>query len=98
MVAPTTDDNRLQDIVKISNGFLYQVNVAGVTGVKSANQTDVESFIKRIQNLTKIPICSGFGIKSTEDAVKIAKTGCQGVIVGSAFAVSYTHWRCRRRG
>mgnify|MGYP003331704811 FL=1 len=74
-----------KDIVKISNGFLYQVNVAGVTGVKSANQTDVESFIKRIQNLTKIPICSGFGIKSTEDAVKIANTGCQGVIVGSAF-------------
>ena len=50
LVAPTTDDNRLKDIVKISNGFLYQVNVAGVTGVKSANQTDVESFIKRIQN------------------------------------------------
>ena len=85
LVAPTTDDNRLQDIVKLSSGFLYQVNVSGVTGVKSANQTDVESFVKRIQNLTKIPICSGFGIKSPEDAIKIAKTGCQGVIVGSAF-------------
>ena len=85
LVAPTTDDNRLQDIIKISSGFLYQVNVAGVTGVKSANETDVESFVKRIQGLTKIPICSGFGIKSPEDALKIAKTGCQGVIVGSAF-------------
>tara|TARA_Y100001936_G_C15923475_1_gene585390 strand:+ start:63 stop:866 length:804 start_codon:yes stop_codon:yes gene_type:complete len=85
LVAPTTDKSRLRDIVKISSGFLYQVNVSGVTGVKSANQTDVKSFIKKIQDLTKMPICSGFGIKSPEDAIKIAKTGCQGVIVGSAF-------------
>ena len=85
LVAPTTDKSRLQDIITISSGFLYQVNVSGVTGVKSANQTDVKSFIKRIQDLTKMPICSGFGIKSPEDALKIAKTGCQGVIVGSAF-------------
>ncbi len=85
LVAPTTDKSRLQDIITISSGFLYQVNVSGVTGVKSANQTDVKSFIKKIQDLTKMPICSGFGIKSPEDAIKIAKTGCQGVIVGSAF-------------
>jgi len=85
LVAPTTDDRRLQEIVKISSGFLYQVNVTGVTGVKSANEADVENFVKRIQALTKIPICSGFGIKSPEDAIKISKTSCQGVIVGSAF-------------
>ena len=34
LVAPTTDDNRLQDIIKISSGFLYQVNEAGFKGVK----------------------------------------------------------------
>ena len=61
------------------------MNVAGVTGDKSANETDVSNFVKKIQKLTKLPICSGFGIKSPEDAIKIANTGCQGVIVGSAF-------------
>ncbi len=85
LVAPTTDDKRLKEIINISSGFLYQVNVAGVTGVKSANETEVSNFVKRIQKLTKLPVCSGFGIKSPEDAIKIAKTGCQGVIVGSAF-------------
>ena len=85
LIAPTTDDNRLKDIVKISSGFLYQVNVSGVTGDKSANETNVSNFVKRIQKSTKLPICSGFGIKSPKDAVKIANTGCQGVIVGSAF-------------
>ena len=85
LVAPTTDDNRLKDIVNIASGFLYQVNVSGVTGVKSANEADVTNFVKRIRNLTDIPICSGFGIKSPKDAKKMANSGCNGVIVGSAF-------------
>ena len=57
----------------------------GVTGDKSANEADVKNFVKRIRNLTDIPICSGFGIKSPEDAKKMANSGCNGVIVGSAF-------------
>jgi tryptophan synthase alpha chain len=85
LAAPTTDDKRLKDIVNIASGFLYQVNVSGVTGVKSANENDVANFVKRIRNLTDIPICSGFGIKSPEDAKKMANSGCNGVIVGSAF-------------
>ena len=85
LAAPTTDDKRLKDIVKISSGFIYNVNVSGVTGVKSANEADVANFVKRIKNLTNIPICSGFGIKSPEDAKKIANSGCCGVIVGSTF-------------
>jgi tryptophan synthase alpha chain len=85
LVAPTTDDNRLKDIVNIASGFLYSVNVLGVTGVKSAKETDVANFVKRIRNLTDIPICSGFGIKSPEDAKKMANSGCNGVIIGSTF-------------
>ena len=33
LAAPTTDQKRLEDIIKISSGFIYQVNVSGVTGV-----------------------------------------------------------------
>ena len=43
------------------------------------------SFVKRIQKLTNIPVCSGFGFKSPEDAKKVANSGCNGVIVGSTF-------------
>jgi len=85
LVAPTTDDKRLKDIINISSGFIYQVNVAGVTGVKDAKNEDVSNFVKRIKKLTNIPICSGFGIKSPEDAKKIADTGCDGIVIGSAF-------------
>ena len=85
LATPTTDDKRLEDIIKISSGFIYQVNVSGVTGVKSATESDITNFIKRIKNLTNIPVCSGFGIKSPEDAKKVANSGCNGVIVGSTF-------------
>ncbi len=85
LAAPTTNKKRLEDIVKISSGFIYQVNVSGVTGVKSANETDVANFFNKIKKLTNIPVCSGFGIKSPEDAKKIANSGCNGVIVGSTF-------------
>ena len=81
LIAPTTDDERLQNIIKISSGFLYQVNVSGVTGVKEAKNEDVNSFIKRIKRLTDLPVCSGFGIKTPEDAKNIAKSkwliGCK---------------------
>ena len=35
--------------------------------------------------MTDIPICSGFGIKTPVDAKKIANSGCDGVVIGSAF-------------
>ena len=85
LVAPTTDNQRLQNIINISTGFIYQVNVTGVTGVKEAKNTDVSNFIKRIKKITDIPICSGFGIKTPEDAKNIAKTGANGIVIGSAF-------------
>ena len=85
LAAPTTNQKRLEDIIKISSGFLYQVNVSGVTGDKSADENDVVNFVNRIKSLTNIPVCSGFGIKTPEDAKKVANSGCNGVIVGSAF-------------
>ena len=85
LVAPTTNNKRLKEIVKISSGFIYQVNLSGVTGVKLANQEDVNNFVKKIRDITNLPVCSGFGIKTPENAKNIAKTGCDAVVVGSAF-------------
>ena len=56
-----------------------------MSGVKNAKDEDVNNFVKRIKKLTNIPICSGFGIKSPKDAKKIANSGCDGIVIGSAF-------------
>ena len=85
LVAPTTDEKRLKNIIKLASGFLYQVTVTGTTGQKSADASTVKKFIEKIKKVSKIPICTGFGIKKPEDVKKIAMTGPSGVIVGSAF-------------
>lgn len=83
LVAPTTPDDRLKQIVNLASGFLYSVNVKGVTGMKKAVQEDVLGMVKKIKSQTSLPVCSGFGIKTPKDAKMIAKTNCQGVVVGS---------------
>ena len=84
LVAPTTTEKRLKKLSKLFSGWVYSLNFSGITGSKSVDLDEVKKMIKRIKNHTDLPICSGFGIKSPEDAKKIANAGCDGVIVGSS--------------
>ena len=85
LVAPTTSDKRISEIAKISSGFIYSLNVKGISGVKKAEVSEVSSMVKRIKSFTNIPVVSGFGIRNPEDAKLIAKSGCSGVVIGSTF-------------
>ena len=84
LVAPTTTEERLKKLSKLFSGWVYSLNFSGITGSKSVDLDEVKKMIKRIKNHTDLPICSGFGIKSPEDAKKIANAGCDGIIVGSS--------------
>ena len=84
LVAPTTTEERLKKLSVLFSGWVYSLNFSGITGSKSVDLDEVKKMIKRIKNHTDLPICSGFGIKSPEDAKKIANAGCDGVIVGSS--------------
>jgi tryptophan synthase alpha chain len=86
LVAPNTTDSRMQLIDKKSEGFVYCVSVTGVTGARDGEEVSqsVNRFIERVKrNINKNPKMVGFGIKSYEDAQKIAKD-MDGFIVGSA--------------
>ena len=85
LIAPTTSKKRMAEITKLASGFIYGVNVKGITGVKKANSHNVSEMYQSIKKLTKIPVCSGFGIKTPNDAKEIASTGVQGVVVGTTF-------------
>lgn len=84
LTTPTTDDQRLPRVLSNSSGFVYYVSVAGITGTGSATNEQVSEAIKRLHRHTSLPICVGFGIKTTEQARNIAKLA-DGVVVGSAF-------------
>ena len=80
LVAPTTNEQRLKNIIKISSGFLYQVTVTGTTGQKSADESTVKNFIDKIKDISNIPVCTGFGIKTPEDAKKWLTLGHLGLL------------------
>jgi len=84
LTAPTTDDKRLETVVKRTSGFVYYVSVAGVTGVKSADASDVAPAVARVKAASGLPVAVGFGIRTPEQAAAVAKVA-DGVVVGSAF-------------
>ena len=59
----------------------------GTANHLSKNNIEVKKIIKRIKNHTDLPICSGFGIKSPEDAKKIAEELSYPVIIRVAYTL-----------
>jgi len=83
LATPTTDDRRLPVVLDGAGGFLYYVSITGVTGTASARTGDLEAAVRRLQAATDLPIAVGFGIKTPQDAARIARL-CDGAVVGSA--------------
>ena len=82
MIAPTSQA-RIQMIAREAKGFIYVVSSMGVTGVRSEINTDLESIVKSIREVTDVPCAIGFGISTPEQARRMAQVS-DGAIVGSA--------------
>jgi tryptophan synthase alpha chain len=83
MVTPNTSKERLKLIASKTTGFIYAVSLLGVTGSRKTLSTSVKGLIARIKKETAVPVCVGFGISTPEHAAKVAKSGADGVIIGS---------------
>ncbi|OOR90286.1 tryptophan synthase subunit alpha [Moraxella bovis] len=82
LLAPTTQADRRQAVLKHGTGFIYYVSVKGVTGSKALDTDEVARQVQSIKADTDLPVCVGFGIKDGESAKAVAKFA-DGVIVGS---------------
>lgn len=83
MVTPNTSEERMSQVASKTTGFIYAVSLLGVTGSRDKVSDMVESLVKRIKALTKVPVCVGFGISKPEHAAAVASAGADGVIIGS---------------
>ncbi|MEH6772145.1 tryptophan synthase subunit alpha [Maribacter arcticus] len=85
LITPQTSDQRIHQIDKASDGFIYMVSSASVTGSKSGFGQEQENYFERIaaMNLKNTQIV-GFGIKDAETFKQATKTA-KGAIIGSAF-------------
>jgi tryptophan synthase alpha chain len=81
LVSPTCTDERIRKIDRLTRTWIYLVSLKGVTGAKL--QSDVASFVRRVRRLTRHPLLVGFGIRTPEEARRVAEVA-DGIIVGSA--------------
>jgi tryptophan synthase alpha chain len=82
LLAPTSDDERIEMVVEKSRGFVYLVSIIGVTGSRTELPEDLENLVARVRQKTQLPICVGFGISTPEHAQRVAGMA-DGIIVGS---------------
>lgn len=83
LAAPVTPDDRLHELCRRSQGFVYGVNLMGVTGERSSLGAAAGVLAKRLKSVTDKPVVMGFGISSPEQAVAAAAEA-DGVVVASA--------------
>ena len=82
LIAPTSHE-RITQIAKEAEGFVYCVSSLGVTGMRSAITTDIGAMVQLVKEAKDIPCAVGFGISTPEQAAAMAAKS-DGAIVGSA--------------
>ena len=85
LVTPQRSESRIRQIDALSEGFIYTVSSASVTGSKSGVSDDMEAYFQKLNAMDlKNPRLIGFGIKDHETYVQASHYSA-GAIIGSAF-------------
>jgi tryptophan synthase alpha chain len=83
LVAPTTTPERIPYVAARSQGFLYAVSLAGVTGARKALPSGVKRFLRSVRQVSPVPVAVGFGVSKPAHARQLAPVA-DGVITASA--------------
>ncbi len=85
LITPQTSEERIQEIDNETNGFIYMVSSASITGAKTGiSQEQINYFEKVNAQKLRNPRLIGFGISDHETFSK-ASQYAHGAIIGSAF-------------
>jgi tryptophan synthase alpha chain len=85
LITPQTSEERIRFIDNVSNGFIYMVSSASVTGNSIGFGNEQESYFARIAQMKlKNEQIIGFGISNKETFMQ-ATQFAKGAIIGSAF-------------
>lgn len=91
LITPQTSVERINYIDSISNGFIYMVSSASVTGSQSGFGDEQTNYFKRIADMNlNNPQIIGFGISNNETFTQ-ATQYAKGAIIGSAFIKHLTN-------
>ena len=85
LITPQTPEERIRYIDQVSNGFIYMVSSAAVTGAQSSFGNTQTDYFQRIANMKlNTPTVVGFGISNAQ-TYEAASSHSRGAIIGSAF-------------
>lgn len=83
LVAPSSTPQRLAETAQASRGFVYAASTMGVTGSRDAVSNAAPELVRRVREISEIPVGVGLGVRSGKQAAQIGAYA-DGVIVGSA--------------
>ena len=83
LLAPTSTPARIQQVGKVSKGFIYYISLTGTTGTKEALSSGLKKKVNEIKKTVSLPVLVGFGVSGPEQAKQAAEAS-DGVIIGSA--------------
>lgn len=85
LITPQTSEERIRFIDSVSEGFIYMVSTASVTGSTKGFSQETRDYFKRVSAMKlRNPQIIGFGI-SDEETFNQATEFARGAIIGSAF-------------
>ena len=85
MITPETSEERIRFIDEHTDGFIYMVSSASITGAQQSFDDAKQAYFRRINDMNlKNPRMIGFGI-SNQQTLKSAQENAAGAIIGSKF-------------
>lgn len=89
MATPSSSQTRLNEVARLSRGFVYAVSTMGITGAREDLDAKARSVVSGVKSSgTDVPVCVGIGI-STAEQVGEVNSYADGAIVGSVFIKAY---------
>ncbi len=83
LAAPSSSDERLNNVIEHTRGFVYAVSTMGITGARADVDAAAHNLVTRLRESGAKYVGVGVGI-STPDQVREVCTYADGAIVGSA--------------
>ena len=81
LLAPTTSEKRIDQILSMASGYVYYVSLRGITG----GTIDIDDVVRRVSMIkarTALPVGVGFGIRDGETARAVSQVA-DAVIIGT---------------
>lgn len=82
LLAPTSTEERMQQVAAVASGYVYYVSLKGVTGSGALDVDSVAAKLPLIRQHIHVPVGVGFGIRDAATAKKIAQVA-DAVVIGS---------------